>query len=430
MKSLLRVAFVGAAVCLTCRFAPAQTGRFENIVVHSEALVSNLLGDGHDRAVTVYLPAAYDQNPEARFPVVYMLHGYTGTNSTFIDYYGLKTIFDNVFAQGSVPPMIIVVPNAHNTYRGSWYTNSSVSGGWEDFISLELVAYVDQRYRTIAEASGRGITGHSMGGYGAFKLAMKHPDVYGAVYSMSAACISFEHVIMGTMFSELLNAVQGRNFYGLHWRSQAMVAAAVAFAPRPIKPPPGNLFAPPYMCEFPVDAAGSRIDSCWQRWCQHDLYSLIETETYRNNLLQITGIALDCGELDDLITSNRAFHEKLEVEGIPHLFDAYAGGDHTNKVPERVASYVLPFFADMLTTAVAVNDDHQIPGAVELSQNYPNPFNPGTKIEFALPHAGYISLKVYNVLGEEVATLLTGERAAGTFTVTWDASGMPSGVYC
>jgi hypothetical protein len=61
--------------------------------------------------------------------------------------------------------------------------------------------------------------------------------------------------------------------------------------------------------------------------------------------------------------------------------------------------------------------------------NYPNPFNPSTTIEFALPHAGYVTLKVYSVLGEEVATLIAGERAAGSFRATWDASSMPSGVY-
>jgi hypothetical protein len=75
------------------------------------------------------------------------------------------------------------------------------------------------------------------------------------------------------------------------------------------------------------------------------------------------------------------------------------------------------------------NEVNPIPAAYALHQNYPNPFNPSTTIEFALPHAGYVALRVYNVLGEEVATVIEGNHDPGTFKVTWDASGLPSGVY-
>ena len=71
----------------------------------------------------------------------------------------------------------------------------------------------------------------------------------------------------------------------------------------------------------------------------------------------------------------------------------------------------------------------ELPKEYVLRQNYPNPFNPSTTIEFALPHAVYITLKVYNILGQDVAALIAGERPAGTFKVTWDASSLPSGVY-
>ena len=79
--------------------------------------------------------------------------------------------------------------------------------------------------------------------------------------------------------------------------------------------------------------------------------------------------------------------------------------------------------------ATAIEFVDTTPSEYLLSQNYPNPFNPNTTIEFALPHSSFVTLRVYNVLGDEVATLIAGDHAAGTFKVIWDASEMPSGVY-
>jgi hypothetical protein len=79
---------------------------------------------------------------------------------------------------------------------------------------------------------------------------------------------------------------------------------------------------------------------------------------------------------------------------------------------------------------VAVDEDPSVgPTEYRLLQNYPNPLNPRTTIEFALPRAGYVTLRVYNILGEEVTTLIAGEQAPGTFKATWEAAGLPSGVY-
>ena len=82
--------------------------------------------------------------------------------------------------------MIIVTPNADNSYDGSYYTNSYVTGNWEDFISQKLVDYIDANYRTIKSVHSRGIAGHSMGGYGAVKLALKYSHIFGTLFGLSS----------------------------------------------------------------------------------------------------------------------------------------------------------------------------------------------------------------------------------------------------
>ena len=91
--------------------------------------------------------------------------------------------------------MIIVLPSTYNKYAGSWYTNSTLTGNWKDFITLDLVDYIDNNYRTIASVGSRGIAGHSMGGYGALKLAMSHPDIYSAVFGLSADFLVLDDVV-------------------------------------------------------------------------------------------------------------------------------------------------------------------------------------------------------------------------------------------
>jgi len=78
---------------------------------------------------------------------------------------------------------------------------------------------------------------------------------------------------------------------------------------------------------------------------------------------------------------------------------------------------------------VDVESDNSVPAKYSLEQNYPNPFNPATTIEYALPHAGHFTLRVYNALGEEVGTLVDGELPPGGYTVRWNAAGQPAGVY-
>jgi S-formylglutathione hydrolase len=180
------VALVFAAALWAHTSAAPQAGTVERIKVHGKVLEGNLEGDSPDRDVAVYLPPGYKTAVRRRYPVVYMLHGFTDD----IDHWwGVVRHFVNVpvamnkaIETGTAKEMILVMPNAYTRYQGSMYSNSVTTGNWEDFVVTELVAYVDSHYRTIANRNSRGLVGHSMGGYGAMRLGMKHPEVYSSIY--------------------------------------------------------------------------------------------------------------------------------------------------------------------------------------------------------------------------------------------------------
>src|SRR5262249_57320827 len=90
---------------------------------------------------------------------------------------------------GTTKEMILVSPDAFSLHNGSFYSNSKTTGDWETFIAVELVQYIDSHYRTIPNRMSRGLSGHSMGGYGTFRIGMKHPEVFSSLYALSACCM-------------------------------------------------------------------------------------------------------------------------------------------------------------------------------------------------------------------------------------------------
>ncbi|MHC4913763.1 MAG: alpha/beta hydrolase [Planctomycetota bacterium] len=324
----------------------SQEGNLVFDKVYSQALEGNLLGDSPKRNVTVYLPPGYDENPTRYYPVVYLLHGYTGNNLLWTGkgYLGggfnIKNITDSLILQGKIRPMILVAPDAHNKYRGSFYTNSSVTGNWEDFIAKEPIEYIDKTYRTLAQYSSRGIAGHSMGGYGIIKLTMKHPDTYCCAYALSSCCLDFEEIYLNRRKEDIIRILQiksANQFEELHLLTLSVVACAAAVAP--------NLYNSPFFADFPMDINGEVVDSLWQRWLKHDPMTMVDL--YKTNLISLKKIRMDCGTSDVLFSINRSFSQALTDAGISHEFEEYPG-DHVNQIRQRMVTKVLPFFSDEL----------------------------------------------------------------------------------
>jgi len=170
----------------------ALKGKLERIKVHGKSLEGNLLGESAEPEVSIYLPPSYSTDRTRRYPVVYLLHGYTNTDLGYFGAEGrqLHVIAERVFASGAAREMILVMPNAMNAFGGSMYSNSVTAGDWEGYVADDLVAYMDKNYRTIATREGRGLAGHSMGGYGTMRIGMKRPDVFSAIYALSSCCLN------------------------------------------------------------------------------------------------------------------------------------------------------------------------------------------------------------------------------------------------
>src|SRR5688500_8419819 len=200
--------------------APVVT---ERISVRGASLVGNLEGNSPDRGVIVYLPPTYAKSRTRRYPVLYALHGYSIDHEKWTTEIRTPQTIEGAFATGT-REMIVVLADARTRHNGSMYSNSATTGNWEDSIARDLVAYVDAHYRTIPDRRSRGIAGHSMGGYGTVRIAMRHPDVFSAFYAMSPCCLSARRAPPPEMATRLEAAVQAGESPGLDFGTRATLA--------------------------------------------------------------------------------------------------------------------------------------------------------------------------------------------------------------
>ena len=234
--------------------------------------------------------------------------------------------------------MIVVCADNYNSFEGSWYTNSIITGNWEDFMVQEVVAHIDSKYRTLDDPGSRGIAGHSMGAEGAMRLAMKHPDVYGLVYALSGT-LEYSKTYLEISRDDIIAANQVETWsMFLHHMIKSKLSRAVAYAPNPdLSPVPG---------ELPLDENGTLIDSTWQKWLEHDPYSMLDE--YSENLKVLKAICFESGTDDDANIGCSNFSQALTSLNIDHLFESYTG-NHLDKIPERMETKVFPFFSENLS---------------------------------------------------------------------------------
>jgi len=356
MTRKIFIAVISFYLLLSGFNAVCQEGRIVRETVDSPSLEGNLLGDSTRRQVTIYLPPSYDDGGNLAYPVVYLLHGYTGNNNLWT---GGSYISGNIvnsmsfwLQNGKVKEMILVMPNSYNRLWGSYYTNSIATGNWADFIARDLVQYIDSSYRTLAQRESRAVIGHSMGGYGGLKLGMLYPDVFACIGGMAGDYDVEKQMDSNKSTFAYISTIRDWGQLSSLGFQTIFIARAVAYAPNPDNPP--------FYCDLPfvyTDDKPREIvknPETYDRFMEHDIFRIAEART--DILLNARAIYIDCGTSDGNIEAARAIHDKLNGLGVDHVYKEFSG-DHTCCVMTSTGN-ALEVFSNAMAFEMLVNVEH------------------------------------------------------------------------
>lgn len=300
--------------------------------------LENDFGESATRALSIYLPPGYEEDTR-NYPVLYYLHGFLNNHVITSE---MKAVLDYAIDSRRIRPFIMVISDQRTTYDGSFYSNSGLFGNWEDFTAYDLVAHMDDNYRTIAEKDGRGITGHSMGGYGALKIAMHHPETFSAVYALSPGALTVvrEYGPNSNTYRELASIKNMEELAGTYF-PKVIVAFGRSWSPNPDKPP--------FYCDIPYEYRGEELvvhPEVLSKWYANMPFHMLDDNL--DNLKKLKAIKLDWGRNagDRFTIQCHMLSQRMENLGIKHFAEEYIG-THTSGIftmDGRVPQQMLPFF--------------------------------------------------------------------------------------
>ena len=329
------LACAAALAALTAVPAQAQEQAQINWVeVQSPAIEGNLEGNSANRKVLVVTPPGYDENPNKRYPVVYFLHGYWAPVEAQQQGFRLHEAVQAAAEAGN--ELIMVMPDGYSKLRGGFYSSSPTVGDYESFVAEDLVEWVDANYRTIAKRDSRGLAGHSMGGYGTARLAMKHPETFSSIYMMSACCL--DPMPITAEQARQIEAMTPEQIAAAQFGELAAVSTLATWSPDPTDEGVLKVYT------------GLKEDGTLDPLVNYRLAAnspLVLLPQYLPALKSLEGFAMDIGDKDFLLEGNRLFRAELDRFGIEYDFELYEG-DHGNRIAERIRTEVLPFFGEHL----------------------------------------------------------------------------------
>ncbi|WP_265563111.1 alpha/beta hydrolase-fold protein [Sphingomicrobium arenosum] len=368
-----------------------QVGEIHEITIPAPSLAGNLLGTPTTQKAQIYLPPSYESDPERRYPVIYLLHGFHGTDRTWMkdldapervrfpdspyQDYGLITAewLAAKFEHDAIPEMIIVAPNGRNIFKHGFWMNGEVIGNWSDYVARDVVGHIDAHYRTLPQRESRGIAGHSGGGHGSIRIAMLHPDIFNSVYAMAPCCLGGgADSLTADLPTHAAGEVTGlaRDVYATvdaletaddlpgsrgdrphDFNVNAEVATAAVYSPNPDNPP--------FYSDFAFDRVGDAFvidEAVLERRAQR--FAINQSDAHFEALRSLDGLFIDTGELEyeTLREGAGAFVAKLAEHQVPVRFDIYADGNHGNLFVPRFMTLGLDYFTAHLATEMASPD--------------------------------------------------------------------------
>ena len=319
----------------------AWAGRLDEHVINSQALSANPLGDPQRRPVYVYTPPGYDDEPDRRYPSVYVIQGLTGQldmwrNRKFGQHSTLEAL-DDWFASSPEAPAIVVFVDAWTSIGGSQFLDSPATGRYHTYLCDEIVPFVDGRYRTLDGATHRGIAGKSSGGYGAMVTPMLRPDLFGGLVTHAGDAL-FEACYLPD-FRTVARALRDRydGSYDAFWtdlrsrpgrseRTDGDLLNVWCMAACYSADPDGTV-------QLPFEPTTGRLrPEIWDRWLAWDPVRM--AAGHADALRGLRGIWIDAGRSDDfyLDLGADAFRAELEAIGVDderlrfELFDGTHSG--------------------------------------------------------------------------------------------------------
>jgi S-formylglutathione hydrolase FrmB len=310
--------------------------------ITSIILKENKVGLETRRNLEVVLPPGYATSKKL-YPVVVYLHSIYG-KAEWIVSNGAKRLSERAFSKGVTGEFILVIPDCSSSNIGSLYENSPVSGRWLDYITKEVIPFIDKRYRTIRKRESRAVIGDFMGGRGALQLGMSHADLFSVVYAMHPVATGVgprPWTELGINWQKILKAKTFADLGG-DKPCETFVAICQAFLPNPNRPP--------FYCDYFMkqDSVGLQVDAANMIKIQRAFMLEQRLGESVGNLQKLRALAFDWARNDgnyDHVHSARKFTRDLEDLGIEHEAEEYRGTPWNNTWNDDGRFYmrVLPF---------------------------------------------------------------------------------------
>ncbi|WP_294296640.1 alpha/beta hydrolase-fold protein [uncultured Chryseobacterium sp.] len=306
--------------------------------------LENKAGENTERRISVYLPPDYETS-STRYPVIYFLHGFFWSDSLLVNNDKINRIFDRAIHLKKIKPVIVVMPDESTVFKGSFYANSQSAGKWADFTSQELVNFIDSHYRTIPNKESRGIAGHSMGGNGALRNAILHPETFSSVYALSPGVLDARYFALTEIEAYKITArIKEVKDLSKSENAGATILYAIARAYN------GNNRKPPFFADLPFsfDGENLKINAGVLEELKNNSVSELPF-THDENLRKLKAIKFDWGKNDEfkhIPVTCRNFSQTLELLKIRHEAEEYIGthGSEVSRENGRIENSMLPFF--------------------------------------------------------------------------------------